>query len=99
MMKLRINPLVAIDLKGIKEYISEDNPDVALITIQDIYSQFENIQRFPTIGVDLAKRVHFKTDYKYLVKGNYVILYKVEKEYVKIYRIVNRYQDITRIFE
>ena len=61
MMKLRINPLVAKNLKSIKDYIAEDNADKALETIQEIYSQFENIQQFPYIGVDLTKRVSFKT--------------------------------------
>ena len=44
MMKLRINPLVAKDLKSIKDFIAEDNVDKALETIQEIYRQFENIQ-------------------------------------------------------
>ena len=34
MMKLRINPLVAKDLKSIKEFIAEDNADKALETVQ-----------------------------------------------------------------
>ena len=42
MMKLRINPLVAKDLKSIKDYIAEDNADKALETIQEIYSQLRN---------------------------------------------------------
>lgn len=54
---------------------------------------------FPYIGADLSKRVSFKTDYKYVVWQDYVVLYKVVKETVEIYRVVNRYQDITRIFE
>lgn len=98
MMKLRINPLVAHDLKSIKDYIAEDNADKALETIQEIYRQFENIRQFPYIGVDLSKRVSFKMDYKYVVWQDYVVLYKVVKETVEIYRVVNRYQDITRIF-
>ena len=98
MMKLRINPLVAKDLKSIKDYIAEDNADKALETIQEIYRQFENIRQFPYIGVDLSKRVSFKMDYKYVVWQDYVVLYKVVKETVEIYRVVNRYQDITRIF-
>ena len=61
--------------------------------------QFENIQMFPGIGADLSKRVSFRTDYKYAVWENYVIIYKVGEEYVEIYRVVNRYRDITRIFE
>jgi len=99
MMKLRINPLVAVDLKNIKEHIAEDNANAALEIVQSIYSQFENVQRFPNIGADLSKRVSFKSDYKYVVWENYVVIYKVGKEYVEIYRVVNRYQDITKIFE
>ena len=99
MMKLRSNPLVAKDLKSIKDFIAEDNVDKALETVQEIYCQFENIQQFPYIGADLSKRVSFKTDYKYVVWEDYVVLYKVSKDAVEIYRVVNRYQDITRIFE
>jgi addiction module RelE/StbE family toxin len=99
MMELRINPLVVEDLKGIKSFIAEDNADKALETVQEIYHQFENIQQFPYIGADLSKRVSFKTDYKYVVWGDYVVLYKIGKEVVEIYRAVNRYQDITRVFD
>lgn len=98
MMRLRINPLVAKDLKSIKDFIAEDNVDKALETVQEIYCQFENIQQFPYIGADLSKRVSFKTDYKYVVWEDYVVLYKVSKDAVEIYRVVNRYQDVTRIF-
>ena len=53
MMKLRINPIVAEDLKNIKEYIAEDNEEMAVKTIQEIYARFENIQQFPYMGADL----------------------------------------------
>ena len=99
MMKLRINPLVAVDLKNIKKYIAEDNANAAQETVQEIYSHFESLQQFPNIGANLSKRVSFKTDYKYVICGNYVVLYKLETEYVEIYRVVNRFQDITKIFE
>lgn len=98
MMKLRINPLVAGDLKNIKEYISEENEEMAVKTIQEIYTRFESIQQFPYMGTDLSKRVSFQTDYKYTICGNYVVLYKIGDAYVEIYRVVNRYQDITKIF-
>ena len=95
MVRLRINPVVAEDLKAIKNFIAEDK---ASETVQEIYKQFENIQQFPYIGADLSKRVSFKTDYKYVVWNDYVVLYKAVKEAVEIYRVVNRYQDITKIF-
>ena len=51
-------------------------------TIQEIYARIENIQQFPYMRADLAKRVSFRTDYKYVICGNYVVLYKIGKEYV-----------------
>lgn len=54
---------------------------------------------FPKIGADLSKRVSFRTDYKYMVWENYVIIYKIEQECVEIYRVINRFQDMTRIFD
>ena len=99
MMNLRINPLVVTDLKSIKDYIAEDNVQKDNETVAKIYSKFENIQLFPDMGTDLSKRVSFRTDYKYAVWNNYVIIYKIREEYVEIYRVINRYQDITKIFD
>ena len=99
MMKLRINPVVVADLKEIRNFIAEDNAEKAVETIEKIYGKFENIQLFPDMGSDLSKRVSFRTNYKYAVWKDYVIIYKVGDEYVEIYRVVNRYQDITRIFD
>lgn len=96
-MKLRINPLVVADLKAIRDYIAEDNAEAARKTVDQIYKIFENLQQFPTMGADLSKRVSFKTDYKYLIHGNYIVLYLIKKDSVEIYRVINRYQDITSI--
>nr|WP_294525858.1 type II toxin-antitoxin system RelE/ParE family toxin [uncultured Blautia sp.] len=99
MLKLRINPIVAKDLKDIRDYIAEDSEEYAVKTIKEIYGKFENLQMFPGMGADLSKRVSFRTDYKYAIWEDYVIIYKVVKEYVEIYRVINRYQDITKIFD
>lgn len=96
-MKLRINPLVVTDLKAIRDYIAEDNLEMARKTIEEIYKSFENLQYFPNMGSDLSKRVSFKTDYKYLIHGNYITIYCVKNEYVEIYRVIDKFQDITSI--
>lgn len=96
-MKLRINPLVVADLKTIRDYIAEDNAEAARKTVDKIYKSFEDIQQFPAMGADLSKRVSFKTNYKYLVHGNYITLYRIKKDCVEIYRVIDRYQDITSI--
>ena len=99
MLKLRINPLVVKDLKEIRNYIAEDNPQKAVEVIKEIYGKFENVQLFPGMGADLSKRVHFRKNYKYVVWNDYVIIYRADEEFVEIYRVINRYQDITRIFD
>ena len=99
MLKLRINPVVAKDLKDIRDYIAEDNEEYDVKTVKEIYGKFENLQLFLGMGSDLFKRVSFRTDYKYAVWEDYVIIYKADSEYLDIYRVANRYQDITRIFE
>ena len=99
MLKLRINPIVAKDLKNIKDYIAEDNEEYSIKTIKEIYGKFENLQMFPGMGADLSKRVSFRTDYKYAIWEDYVIIYKVSDEFAEIYRVIIRYQDITRIFD
>lgn len=50
MLKLKINPVVAEDLKSIRDYIAEDNEKHAAKTIKEIYGKFENLQMFPDIG-------------------------------------------------
>lgn len=99
MLKLRINPIVVYDLKGIYDYIAEDNSEYATKTIREIYEKFEDVQMVPGIGEDLSRRVSFRTDYKYVVWTDYVIIYKINDEYVEIYRVINRYRDITRVFD
>lgn len=99
MLMLRINPIVAEDLKSIRDYIAEDNEENAAKTIKEIYSRFENLQMFPEMGADLSKRVSFRTNYKYAIWGDYVIIYKIDDAYVEIYRVMNRFQDITKIFD
>ena len=99
MLRLRINPIVVKDLKNIKDYIAEDNEEYAAKTIKEIYDKFENLQMFPGMGSDLSRRVSFRTNYKYAIWEDYVIIYKICREYVEIYRVTKRYQDITKIFD
>lgn len=96
-MELRINPLVVSDLQAIKTFIEEDKIISAQETIMKIYKCFELLKSFPKIGAQLSKRVSFKTDYRYYVSGNYVVLYRINGNYVDIYRVIDRHLDITGI--
>ena len=44
MLKLRINPMVAKDLKDIRDYIDEDNEEYAAKTIKEIYRVINRYQ-------------------------------------------------------
>lgn len=46
MMKLRINPIVSEDLKKMKEYIAEDNEEMAVKTIREIYARLRIYSNF-----------------------------------------------------
>ena len=49
MLKLRINPLAAGDLREIRDYIAEDNEEYAAKTIQEIYRVVNRYQDNPII--------------------------------------------------
>lgn len=97
MRKLRINPLVVEDLKAIRAYIAEDNPDMAVSVINELYEQFETLRMFPDMGSDLDKRVSFETHCRYITTGNYITIYRVTENHLEIYRVINRFQDFMSV--
>ncbi len=99
MHKIRLNPLALKDLKAIKQYISIEleNPTSAKKVINEIISTYEKLQEFPLIGTDLSSKIDIKTDYRFLVCGNYLVFYKCDSEYVSIYRILYAKRDYLNI--
>ena len=99
MLELRFTPIAVNDLQKIQQFIAEDSVAMAEKVIQDFFKQFEVLIDFPYMGSALSKRVTFRTNYRYIVVGNYIVLYRVSENYLEIYRVINRYQDFTKIFE
>ena len=99
MLELRFTPIAVNDLQKIQQFIAEDSVAMAEKVIQEFFKQFEVLIDFPYMGNALAKRVTFRTDYRYVVMGNYIVLYRVSEKYLEIYRVINRHQDFTKIFE
>jgi len=99
MLKLRINPLATEDLIGIKDYITKelDNPTAAVKVVRKIIENYEKLKEFPLMGADLSAKVNIKTDYRYLVSGNYIIFYRTDDEFVYIYRILYAGRDYLKI--
>jgi len=99
MPKLRINPLATEDLIEIKNYITREleNPTAAINVVRKIIDSYEKLKEFPMMGADLSVKVNIKTDFRYLVSGNYIVFYRVDDEYVSIYRILYAGRDYLRI--
>ncbi len=79
------------DLRDIKEYISTElyNPVSAQRIIDKIAYRIDTLSDLPEIGAPLSARIGEKTDYRYLVCGNYNVFYRVEDKAVKIIRVLN----------
>ena len=98
MMKLRINPEVIEDIAEIKQYIREElcNPTAADRIAKRIVSEYKGLKTSPFIGAPLDSVLEVKTDYRFLVCGNYLIFYKVKDDIISIYRVMNGRRDYCR---
>ena len=65
--------------------------------VRKIIDSYEKSKEFPMMGADLSVKVNIKTDFRYLVSGNYIVFYRVDDEYVSIYRILYAGRDYLRI--
>ncbi len=89
--EIEYSPEAVNDLRDIDEYISVelDNDNAAERIVDEIMDSIDNLSDFPEIGALLSSRVSIKTNYRYLVCGNYNIFYRIEAETVKIIRVLN----------
>ena len=81
---IEYSPEAVADLQGIEEYISVEleNPQSAEKIVDDIIDKIDNLSELPEIGSPLSSRVDVKTDYRYLVCGNYNVFYRVEYDWI-----------------
>lgn len=99
MAELRLTPAAMKDLENIKEYISKTlcNPIAAQRTVKRIVDDYTLLKVSPFMGTPLSSKVAVKTDYRYLVSGNYIVFYKADEKYVSIYRILYGRMDYIKI--
>ena len=98
-MEIRLSPVAVSDLKEIKNYIEQDllNPTAAENVIKKIINDYTRLKTMPNIGIPISAKVPFETDFRFIVSGNYLIFYKVDKEYVSIYRVLYSRRDYLRL--
>ncbi len=66
---------------------------------QNIISKTELLDKSPFIGQVEDLLIHLKKDYRYLVSGNYKIIYLVKPESVEIINVYDTRQDPIKIEE
>lgn len=91
-MKLYIKPKAADDLREINNYISKQlkNPIAAKNTAAKIKMTYSRLREQPYIGTPLTTKTEKMSDYRYLVSGSYIIIYRVREK--------DRIVEISRIF-
>lgn len=99
MNNLRYSNLVLNDLGEIKLYITTElNSPLASKKIADeILQKIEKLQSFPYMGSELNAVVKVKSDFRYLVCGNYIAFYHVVDINVFIDRIIYKKRDFIKI--
>ena len=90
MNKLYISPEAQNDLKEIKQYISEEleNETAADNTVIKIIERIRQLEEHALIGTPLNSVVDVKSDYRYLVCGNYLVFYRAYQADVYIDRVL-----------
>ena len=95
-LNLKILDKAEGDMLAISEYISRDNTIAAANLLKRFYKVFEILAQYPEIG---TKRPDFtyKDVMFYVVKKNYLIIYKTERDNIYILRVLPVYKDICAI--
>lgn len=99
MASVRLSPQAVSDLQDIKDYITDKlcNPMAADRIIKQIINDYSLLEISPLMGPSLSSVIRMKTDYRYIVSGKYIIIYKADNEYVSIYRILYGARDYLEI--
>ena len=99
MAKIKYSADAKQDLEQICDYIVETlkNPMAALNAIGKIRDAENKLSDFPFIGKPLPPFVDEGSDYRFLVCGNYLTLYRATEEIVYIDRILHGKRDYMKI--
>ena len=90
MADIRFTPEALRDMQDIKAYITEElcSEQAALHTVGRIMKRIGRLADFPELGARLAPVVELEVPYRYLVCGNYLVFYRVDRGDVQIIRVL-----------
>ena len=67
-------------LDSIYEFIAKDSPKTAFKIINLLFNEVEILPTFPTLGKIDESLKFLKQDHRFLIKGNYKIVYHINDE-------------------
>ena len=87
-MKIRYAPAAIHDLDEIESYIRDTlvNPTAAFDVISGIADDIELLKEQPFLGPELGLKINRDISERYLISGNYIVVYAVE-DMISILRI------------
>ena len=93
------SPASLKDLDEIWTSIEEDlqNPDAAQKSVLEIVDSIGRLEVFPEMGTPLSSIIEVKSDYRFLVCGNYLVFYHCRKTEIFIDRVLYGKRDYLSI--
>jgi toxin ParE1/3/4 len=95
-MRLRLSPLIPVDLEQISDYIAQDSPAHALRMLRLLRSQMNEIAKHPEM---YRLRPEIGTEARLATVGNYVILFRICKSEVRIERVLQGNRDLSSMLD
>ena len=98
MTKLRYTPAAIQDLDEIEQYIREElcAPDAAKNTIRKIANSCALLRSTPRMGLSLQEKLNREIPQRYIISGNYLIIYEID-ESISVLRVLDTRTDYITI--
>jgi plasmid stabilization system protein ParE len=81
------------DLEAIYDFIAEKSPHAAKKVARSILARTRQLETFPESGSAQETNKTLSRSYRYLVEGNYKIIYSVEGKAVYVEAVVDTRED------
>ena len=86
---VRVLRRAQLDLLEIQAYLLRDDPAATTRLINQLVAELERLATLPSRGARPRDERLRKAGYRYVVRGQYLIFYKVLRSYVRVYRVLH----------
>ena len=99
MNRLHLTKQAQRDLSEIKRYISEEleNPAAAMNTVKQITQNMRMLESFPHSGTPLLSPHSFRSEYRYLISGSYMVFYRTVLPDIYVERVLYGRRDYLQL--